>query len=151
MRQRADAILAQGRTALERGNAAEARAAVTELDRLATSVRQEYTLRIAGRPEDQTGFFREHPRYQGRAYFVVVDAVDPRGNPVKLPVRNDETNETETVSRFAVRVPIKTFDAVRNDKSRNGIVQNSRLGQKRRGFLDPEFRMPVLEGRITHW
>jgi hypothetical protein len=151
MRQRADALLTQGRTALERGNAAEAGAAVKELDQLATSVRQEYTLRIAGRPEDQTGFFREHPRYQGRAYFLVVDAIDPRGNPVKLPVRNDETNETETVSHFAVRVPAQTFDAVRSDKLRNGIVQNSRLAQKRRGLLEPEFLMQVLEGRLTHW
>lgn len=108
-------------------------------------------LDVMERATDQTGFFREHPRYQGRAYFIVVDAIDPRGNPVKLPVRNDETNETETVSRFAVRVPAQTFDAVRNDKSRNGIVQNSRLGQKRRGLLEPEFLMPVLEGRLTRW
>src|SRR5262245_4462152 len=64
-RQRADALLAQGRAALDRGNAAEGRAAVTELDHLAALLRQEYALRIAGRPQDQTGFFREHPRYQG--------------------------------------------------------------------------------------
>jgi len=150
-RQRADAILAQGRTALDRGNAAEARAATSELDRLAVALRQEYVLRIAGRPQDQTGFFREHPRYQGRAYFIVVDAIDPAGKPVQLPVRNDETNRTETVSRFAVRVPIETFDAVRNDKSRNGIVQNARMAEKRRGYIEPEFRMPALEGRITRW
>jgi Family of unknown function (DUF6384) len=72
-------------------------------------------------------------------------------NPVQLPIRNDETTESETVSRFAVRVPIETFDAVRNDKSRNGIVQNARMAEKRRGFLEPEFRMPALEGRITAW
>jgi Family of unknown function (DUF6384) len=150
-RQRADAILAQGRTALDRGNAAETRAATAELDRLAVALRQEYVLRIAGRPQDQTGFFREHPRFQGRAYFVVVDAIDPAGKPVQLPVRNDETNRTETVSRFAVRVPIETFEAVRNDKSRNGIVQNARMAEKRRGFIEPEFRMPALEGRITRW
>ena len=114
-------------------------------------LRQEYVLRIAGRPEDETGFFREHPSFQGRAYFVVVDAIDPGGNPVRLPIRNDETNEVETVSRFAVRVPIETFDAVRNDKAKNGIVQNARLAEKRRGFLEPEFRMAVLEGRITRW
>jgi len=150
-RERADAILAQGRTALERGNAADARSAVAELDRLAATLRQEYVLRIAGRPEDQTGFFREHPRFQGRAYFVVVDAIDPGGNPVRLSVRNDETNQMDTVSRFAVRVPIEVFNAVRDDKTRNGIVQNARLGEKRRGFPEPEFRMPVLESRITRW
>ena len=150
-RQRADAILAQGRAALDRGNAVEGRAAVAELDRLAAVLRQEYVLRIAGRPQDQTGFFREHPRFQGRAYFVVVDAIDPGGKPVQLSIRNDETNQMDTVSRFAVRVPSETFEAVRNDKARNGIVQNARMAEKRRGFLDPDFRMAVLEGRITRW
>jgi hypothetical protein len=150
-RERADAILAQGQAALDRGSAEEARAALADLDQLAAALRQEYVLRIAGRPEDQTGFYREHPSFQGRAYFIVVDAVDPAGNPVSLPVRNDETNETEAVSRFAVRVPIETFEAVRNDKATNGIVQNGRMAEKRRGFLEPEFRMPVLEGRITAW
>jgi uncharacterized protein DUF6384 len=151
VRQRADAILARGRAALERGNVVDARAAIAELDQLAALLRREYVLRIAGRPQDQTGFFREHPSFQGRAYFIVVDAVDPDGKPVELPVHNDETNKTETVSRFAVRVPIETFDAVRNDKARNGIVQNARMAEKRRGFIEPEFRMPVLEGRITRW
>jgi hypothetical protein len=150
-RQRADTILAQGRSALDRGNAAEARAAAADLDQLARALRQEYVLRIAGRPEDQTGFFREHPRFQGRAYFIVVDAIDPAGKPVQLPIHNDETNRTETVSRFAVRVPDETFQAVRNDKSRNGIVQNARMAEKRRGYIEPEFRMPALASRITRW
>jgi hypothetical protein len=150
-RQRADAILAQGRAALDRGNAADARAATADHDRLALALRQEYVLRIAGRPEDRTGFLREHPRFQGRAYFVVVDAIDPAGKPVQLPVHNDETNRTETVSRFAVRVPFETFEAVRNDKARNGIVQNARMAEKRRGFIEPEFRMPTLDNRITSW
>lgn len=151
VRQRADVVRAQGQAALQRGNAAEARAAVSELDSLATLLRQEYVLRIAGRPEDETGFFREHPSFQGRAYFVVVDAVDARGNPVMLPVRNDETNATETVSRFAVRVPMTTLDAVRADKTANGIVQNAVLAEKRRGYLDPEYKMVALTGRITRW
>jgi Family of unknown function (DUF6384) len=149
--ERADAILARGRAALARGNAAEARTALGELDRLQAQVRQEYLLRIAGRPQDQTGFWREHPSFKGRAYFVVVDAVDPEGKPVQLSIRNDETNKVETVSRFAVRVSLETFDAVRNDKARNGIVQNARLAEKRRGYLEPEFRMAALEGRLTHW
>lgn len=150
-RQRAEILLGQGNAALARGNAADAREAITELDRLAAALRQEYVLRIAGRPNDQTGFYREHPRFEGRAYFVVVDAVDRDGKPVRLAIRNDETNQIETVSRFAVRVPPATFESVRNDKARNGIVQNARLAEKRRGFLDPDFAMPVLEGRITRW
>ncbi len=150
-RQRATAFLAEGRAALDRATAEGARAALASLDRLSNTLRQEYTLRIAGRPEDQTGFYRENPRYRGRAYFAVVDAVDPKGNPVKLPIRSDESNQTENVSRFAVRVPPETFEAIRNDKSKNGIVQNTRLAEKRRGFTDPDYLMTVLPGRITRW
>ncbi len=147
----ADAILAQGQSALEREDAAAARSAIADLDRLAQSLQQEYVLRIAGRPEDETGFYREHPSFDGRAYFIVVDAVNANGEPVSLPIRNDETNETEIVSRFAVRVPIETFDAVRNDKQTNGIVQNATMAKKRRGYIEPEFLMPTLPGRITSW
>ena len=150
-RELADALRSQGQAAIQRGNATEARGALANLDTLASQLREEYTLRIAGRPDDETGFFREHPSFQGRAYFVVVDATNPRGLPVRLPIRNDETNQTETVSRFAVRVPIATFNAVRADKAANGIVQNAVLGEKRRGYLEPEYKMPVLAGRITRW
>lgn len=150
-RERADAILAQGRIALDRGNAAEARNALTELDTLAATLRQTYELRIAGRPQDQTGFFREHPSFAGRAYYIVVDAIDAAGKPVPLAIRNDETNKVETVSRFAVRVPEATFQSVRADKARNGIVQKVRMAEKRRGYLNPDFLMPTLKGRITSW
>lgn len=150
-KQRAEAIVAQGVAALERADAAGARGALTQLDQFLAALRQEYTLRIAGRPQDQTGFYREHPSFQGRAYFVVVDAIDAQGAAVKLSIRNDETNQTESVSHFAVRVPVETFNAVRDDKTRNGIVQNARLAEKQRGYLDPEFRMPALEGRLTRW
>jgi hypothetical protein len=150
-RERADAVLAQGKIALDRGNAAEARNALAELDTLASTLRQEYALRIAGRPQDQTGFFREHPSFAGRAYYIVVDAVDAAGKPVSLSVRNDETGKVETVSHFAVRVPESTFQRVRADKARNGIVQNARMAEKRRGYLEPDFLMPALEGRITSW
>lgn len=150
-RERGEAIVAEGVAALQRQDAAGARAALGQLDQLLAQLRQEYVLRIAGRPQDQTGFFREHPSFRGRAYFVVVDALDPRGAPVKVSVRNDETNQTEMVSRFAVRVPQETFDAVRADKARNGVVQNARLGEKKRGYLEPQFDMAVLPGRITRW
>jgi hypothetical protein len=150
-RQRADSLLAEGHSALARRNAPAARAALAGLDDLSNTLRQEYTLRIAGRPEDQTGFFRENPRFQGRAYFVAVNGVDRSGNPVKLPIRNDETNQVETVSHFAVRVPQETFAAVRQDKSINGIVQNTKLAEKKRGYTEPNYLMPVLPGRITSW
>ena len=37
------------------------------------------------------------------------------------------------------------------DKNDDGIVQRNRLGEKRRGYLDIEYLMPVLGGAITRW
>jgi hypothetical protein len=40
---------------------------------------------------------------------------------------------------------------VQRDKSDDGIVQRNRLGEKRRGQLDVDYQMPVLNGAITQW
>jgi hypothetical protein len=42
-------------------------------------------------------------------------------------------------------------EQVRRDKNDDGIVQRNRLGERRRGYLDIEYLMPVLGGAITHW
>ena len=43
------------------------------------------------------------------------------------------------------------FEAVKADKLDNGILENSILGQKQRGELEPRYRMTVLGGAITSW
>jgi hypothetical protein len=151
-RQRANALLAAGQAAIARRSSEEIQEVERQFTELTATLRQEFTLRIAGRPEDETGVARQNARFpQGRGFYIIVDAVDARNQAVRIPVRNEETNQTETVARFGVRVPDQTWNAVRADKQRNGIVQNNRLGEKRRGHLDIEYRIPVLEGRITRW
>jgi len=151
-RQRATALAAAGKASLERGYVEETRGAIASLDQLAAQLRLEFTLRIRGRPEDQTGFVRENNAAPGgRGYYVVVDAIDLNEQPVMLRVRNEETGNTDVVSRFAVRVPLETFQAIRTDKQRNGILQRTRLAEKRRGFLEPDYLMAAEPGRITQW
>ena len=151
-RQRATALAAAGKLALERGNADEARGAVAALDQLTQQLRLEFTLRIPARPEEQTGFARENNAAPGgRGLYVVVNAIDLDEKPVRLRVRNEETGDTDTVSRFAVRVPQATYQAIRADKQANGILQRTRLAEKRRGFLEPDYLMAVESGRLTKW
>ena len=151
-RQRATQLTNAGRIARERGNKEEVRGAIDALDQLTAQLRLEFTLRIASRPEEQTGLVRENNAAPGgRGYYLVVQALDLNEKPVVLRVRNEETGKTDSVSRFAVRVSQAIFQAVRTDKQTNGILQRSRLGEKRRGFLEPDYLMPVTEGRLTQW
>jgi hypothetical protein len=149
-RTRADQILADGRAALARGDAAGARQAIANLEALRADLRREYALRIVARGD--TGVTRVPDRNRSaRNLYIVVEPVAPDGRTLSIPVTNEETGRTETVSRFGVRVGRDVFEQVRRDKNDDGIIQRNRLGEKRRGYLEPEWLMPVLGGLITAW
>jgi hypothetical protein len=151
-RRRADALLADGRAALSRGDAAAARQAIADLETLRNALRQEYTLRIVSRPGQPSGVWRIPGRNpNARNYYLVVEAVAPDGHLVSVPVTSEEDGRTETVSRWGVRVSEAVFDEVRRDKSDDGIVQDNVLGEKRRGQLAVAYRRPVMGGAILKW
>jgi hypothetical protein len=151
-RERADRILADGRAALSRNDDAGARQAIGELEALRNALHQEYVLRIVSRPREPTAVWRVPARNpNARNYYLIVEAVAPDGHLVKVPVTSEEDGRTDTVSRWGVRVSEAVFEEVRRDKNDDGIVQRSILGEKRRGQLAPDYRMPVMGGAILTW
>ena len=50
-----------------------------------------------------------------------------------------------------MRVDEVTFDAVRVDKTDDGIIQGNVIGRKTRGKLTPEYMVPTPGGTITDW
>jgi hypothetical protein len=151
-RERADALLADGKAALSRKDAAGAQQAIGDLEVLRASLRREYTLRIVSRPGEPSGVWRVPQRNPtGRNFYLIVEAVAPDGRSLSLPVRSEEDGRAETVSKWGVRVTEEVFDQIRRDKNDDGIVQQSRLGEKRRGHLEVTYLMPVLGGAILRW
>ncbi len=151
-KQKADQVLADGERAIRNGDRAGASKARGELATLAEDLTREYTLAIVSRPGETTAVWRRPPgRSQARNYYLIVEAIAPDGRRLSLPIRNEETGETATVTRFGVRVPETVYEAVRRDKTDDGIVQRSRFGIKRRGTLAVEYQMPFEGGFITKW
>lgn len=149
---RADQLLADGREALSKKDAGAARKAVTGLDALTDQLKQVYTLRIVTRQGEQSGIFRVPRGNPGqRNYYLVVEPVTPDGKTLSFPITSEEDGKTKTVSKWAVRVPQATYDQVRRDKADDGIIQNTTLGEKRRGALGVDWSMPVQGGTITEW
>ncbi|MEJ8572880.1 DUF6384 family protein [Microbaculum marinum] len=150
--QMAEALRADGRRALAAGNAEDARAAVVGLEALQDRLNQQYDLRIVSRPGATSGVWRiPDANEAARNYYLIVEAIDRSGKPVTVRVASEETGEVAPVTQWGVRVPESTFAQVRADKEDDGIIQNDVLGEKRRGVLDPEYRMPVSGGAITAW
>jgi Family of unknown function (DUF6384) len=129
-----------------------ARKAIADLDALRAALVQTYVLRIVSREGEQTGVFRiPDVNSQARNYYLIVEPVTPSGQVLSLPILSEETNRTETVSKFGQRVSREVFDAVRRDKQDDGIIQRNALGEKPRGTLDVVYSMSVQPGRITKW
>jgi hypothetical protein len=125
---RADALLNDGERAIRGRDRAGMERARTELLQLRDRLNSEYTLTIVSRPGEPSG-----------------------GRRLSLPVRNEETGDTEVVSKFGVRVPEQVYEAVARDKRDDGIVQNNIFGTKRRGTLAVDYKMPFEGGMITRW
>ena len=148
----AEELIADGEIAVAAQDAAGMRAAIDGLQSLRADLLQTFTLTIVSRDGEDTGVFRIPDVNEGtRNYYIVVEALTDSGEALSRSVRNEETGKIATVSKWGVRVPESTFEAIRDDKLDDGIVQNNILGEKRRGGLAVDYRMPVDGGAITEW
>jgi hypothetical protein len=148
----AEELRNRGKTAAAEGNRAGALAAIESLTELRDTLRQEYSLRVVNRQGVQSGFWT-FPEINTEAtnYYVVVEALDPEGKALSLPILNEENGETETVSMWGVRVPEAVYRSVEADKRDDGIIQRNIIGIKQYGFLDIDYGVPVLGGAVTRW
>ncbi|MBN9021903.1 MAG: hypothetical protein J0H08_07390, partial [Rhizobiales bacterium] len=105
------------------------RQAIAGLDALRAELNLTYQLRIVSRPGEDTGVFRiPDVNETARNYYIIVEPVTDSGEVLSLPVVNQEDGRTYTVSKWGVRVPEATYEAIRDDKSDDGIVQSNILG-----------------------
>ena len=148
----AEQRVAAARAAIAGGNADAARQAVAALADLRATLAQTYELRIVSRPGERTGLFRvPDVNTKARNYYLIVEAVTPAGDALKLPITSEEDGTVKTVNKWGVRVPRATYEKAAADKSDDGIVEDNVLGEKPRGAIEPVYQMDVLPGAITSW
>ncbi|NEX22729.1 hypothetical protein G3480_20870 [Thiorhodococcus mannitoliphagus] len=151
-RTRAERLLESGQAAAQAGDTAAAHQSLESLETLRATLNQAYSLRILNRPGAQTGVWRiPDINTQARNYYIIVEAIDPSGNVLKVPITNEETGKTERVTAWGLRVDKETFDQIARDKRDDGIIQRDRFGEKPRGALTPNYEMRTTGGAITQW
>jgi len=151
-RLKAQTLYGDALRSLKAGDVRTAAQAVQTLELMEHLLKQAYTLRIVSRPGTPSGVWRIPPNNPGgRNYYLIVEAVAEDGQPLMLPITSEEDQETRRVNIWGLRVAPETFEQVRRDKSDDGIIQNNRMGIKRRGYLAPEYLIPTSGGAITHW
>ncbi|MCK9489148.1 MAG: DUF6384 family protein [Xanthomonadales bacterium] len=152
VRSELDELIGQAGAALQAGDVALARGRIDRLDDIAATLDLSYQLRIVSRPDVQSGVWRHPADNAGaRNYYIIVDAIGADGQPLPLPITSEEDQSTRRVSRFGIRVPEQVYQQVRADKLDNGLIDNWRFGEKRRGELEPRYHFNVAGGHITAW
>lgn len=152
IREQSAALLADGMAAAKGGEYVKAVGMRDQLERLAADLRLSYRIRIVSRPGEYSGIFRvPENNPDGRNYYLIVEAVDTEDNVLSVQITSEEDQQTKRVSAWGVRVSESVFNAVANDKADDQIIQNAVIGEKKRGKLEPDYRIPVLGGRIVEW
>ena len=130
----------------------QARKAVNDMESFLKELRTEFTLRIVNRPGEASGVWRKPEiNPQGRNDYLIVEAVAPDGRVLPRAIRSEETGVTSTVTKWGVRVSRDVYQRVLADKRADGIITENVVGEKHRGDLDIDYKMPVLGGTITKW
>jgi hypothetical protein len=55
------------------------------------------------------------------------------------------------VRQWGLRVSRRDYERIARDKQDDGIIQNRRVGQKRQGYLNPEYQVDTSGAAITQW
>lgn len=148
----AAALAADGARALSLNDADAARKVRDQLAAVDSELATAFTVRIISRPDTPTGVTRIPDVNQSvRNYYLVVEAIGSDGKPLARRIISEEDGKEKTVTMWAQRVPMSVFNAVRDDKAKDGIVQDAVLGVKTRGKLGIEWSKPVEQGAITEW
>jgi hypothetical protein len=151
-RETAERYFNAGQAALRNEDRPSVREAIEQLEDVRAILGQEYTVRIVNRPGENTGVWRIPDMNTGaRNFYIIVEAVDPAGRVLTVPIRNEETQTTERVTQWGLRVDEGTFRAVAEDKRDDGIIERDRFGAKAPGELVPRYEMKTTGGAITSW
>ncbi len=134
------------------GDATNAKKYSSDLAQLGSDLSQTYELRIVSRPNENSGVFRLHDDNANvRNYYLIVEAINAAGERVTVPIKSEEDRSSKRTDIWGIRVPESVFNGVAADKRDDAIIQNSLVGEKKRGYLEPEYTIKTSGGKILEW
>ena len=135
---------------------AQLRKDIQELGNLDTVLKQEYDIVIVTRGGVKSGIDRYFTDENGRiasGYYLIVEAVDHTGTIYPMDIKSAEDGKTERVRMWGEQVSQAVFEEVKQDKKDDGIISDTHIGTKHRGYITPqnERKFKLVGKQITHW
>ncbi|MEM9670035.1 MAG: DUF6384 family protein [Pseudomonadota bacterium] len=148
----AETLYQDGLAALEDNKPDDARDLIRELETLKADIARTYEVRVRYANGARSGVFRIPENRPGqRNYYLIVEAVDPRGNLIEVPIFDEERQTQRRATRWGQRVSQAVFNRVAEDKQDDQIIQNDVIGAKPSGRLKPAYTVETPGGAILEW
>lgn len=148
----AETLYQEGLAALDEEDTNTARSMIEQLETLQTDLSRSYEVRVRYGNGAQSGIFRIPDNQPNqRNYYLIVQAVDPRGNVLSVPVFDEENQVHRRASQWGQRVTEDVFNSVAADKRDDQIIQNDVIGEKTPGRLSPIFTVETQGEAIVEW
>ncbi len=142
-------------SAISSGQLDSAQSAVAQLGDYLDFVRSAFVLRIVSRPGMKSGIDRYYTDASGKrvaGYYVIVEALDASGRPIRQSIRNEEDGSLKQTSIWGERISKDVYEKIKKDKLDNGRIDQNVVGAKQAGSAKIDYTMiPTSEGRITRW
>lgn len=149
---KAKGLVDQAAMALNDEDLTKAKAYYQQLLSIKHTLQQAYRVRIISRPGEMSGVWRiPSENERARNYYLIVEAIDDRGQTLKVDIINEENNQSVTTDTWGIRVDEATFQAVAADKQDDGIIQRNIVGEKVVGQLRPNYLIKTSGASITSW
>lgn len=138
--------------AIGNGNYSRASSISEQLSVTLSNLEAQYYVRVVSKANEQSGIWRVPPNNESvKNYYLIVEALDDLNKLVEVNVLNQENNTQEKVKKWGLRVSEATFYRIAADKNDDGIIQNNQVGEKKRGYLAPTYRIDTTGATITEW
>jgi hypothetical protein len=139
-------------SALAESNLSVAQQTMADLRSSVENLLQAYSIRIVSGSNVKSGVWRYPNNNQSsKNYYLIVEAINLAGRPIRLPIQNEETGKYERVTSWGVRVDKSQYEKVKADKIDNGLIDNPKAGEKIRGESNQRWAFSVPGGYITSW
>ena len=91
-------------------------------------------------------------------YYAIVEARSRDGRILSRTIKDAETGKSRSVSQWGEQIPKEVYDRLRADKASDGVLNETRFAEKKRGSLSEQVLLPGSDGQpvkrgmqITDW
>ena len=149
---RARELLKAAKVSLDDNDVSAAEDKLAGMRMLLNTLTKSYEIRVLSRPNTRSTVLRIADANPDQpSYYLIVQAVDRTGRPHPIDVRNGEGGAMRVVDSWGLGVDEATFQSFSTDKQDDGIIQNNRVGEKPRGFIEPNYSVATTGTTITDW